>query len=105
MPYLKKKKLPNSKWKNKRYDYLRSKTYNTSRWRRLSKAKKTESPLCEKCKRAFVQQVHHITPWLRGATDDEKLELFFDYDNLMSLCKKCHDEMHGKKEDDKMKGL
>lgn len=63
--------------------------YNTARWRGLRKRKLIDEPLCRYCKqqgritRATV--VDHIKPH-RG---DESL--IWDWGNLQSLCKPCHD--------------
>lgn len=72
--------------------------YNTPQWKNLRKAHIMQHPLCEVClkegKVTPAEEVHHITPILTGATLERRKELAFDSDNLMSLCKKHHIEIH-----------
>lgn len=63
--------------------------YDRSEWKRLRREQLREEPLCVFCNRVGrtipATVVDHIKPH-RG---DETL--FFDPDNLQSLCKCCHD--------------
>ncbi len=63
--------------------------YNTKRWYRLRHRQLSKQPLCEMCEKlgkvCAATIADHITPH-RGDED-----LFFDEDNLQSLCKPCHD--------------
>lgn len=65
--------------------------YDTARWDRLRELQLTLEPLCQFCKQSeFIVEadiVDHITPH-KGS-----VELFFDPDNLQSLCKHCHDSV------------
>lgn len=80
------------------YDAARRKIYNSARWQRLRRAKLIDSPLCEKCAEKGrvtpAEDIHHIVSFM--STDDpyERKFLAYDYDNLMSLCKKCHQNIH-----------
>ena len=62
--------------------------YTTSAWAALREAQLDRQPLCERClahgKVVAASVVHHVKPH-RG---DEAL--FFDPDNLMSMCDPCH---------------
>jgi 5-methylcytosine-specific restriction protein A len=61
--------------------------YNTNRWRKLKSEHLKEHPYCCKCgisKNEISLQVHHIIP-PRGNE-----ELFFDENNLTSICPVCH---------------
>ena len=74
------------------------KLINTARWRRLRLKKLQEQPLCENCKDKDkitpATEIHHITP-VESATTIEQMEiLMFDYNNLMSVCSECHNEIH-----------
>ena len=60
-----------------------------AKWRKLSKAWRRDHPLCAKCGRPG-QVVDHIQPH-RGDP-----ALFWDRDNLQTLCKPCHDKKTGK---------
>ena len=48
--------------------------------------------MCRECKRygksVAATTVHHVKPL------DQRLDLKFSSDNLISLCNKCHDKMH-----------
>ena len=65
------------------------KLYNDNQWKRLRKAKLQRNPVCERClKTGHVSQatvVHH-----RVAHKGDRI-LFYDINNLESLCKPHHD--------------
>ena len=63
--------------------YEWNRLYNSPKWKALRDGKLKQQPTCEKCG-APATEVHHIAPH-RG-----NMELFIDWDNLMSLCSKCH---------------
>lgn len=97
MPTIYKPKKPERKridW----YNAERRKIYQSQRWRMLRLAKLSDNPLCEMCmKNGIVKpaiDVHHITSFM--STDDEvrRKALAYDYENLMSLCKECHQFVH-----------
>ena len=75
------------------------KYYGTKVWRDLREQKLQEQPLCEICLRndkiTPATQVHHIVPFGQGEDEQERWELFLNYDNLMSICKHCHAIIHG----------
>lgn len=62
-----------------------NKMYGRS-WRKVRDAYVKIHPICEDCEREGrivpVYEVHHLIPKKRGGTDD--------FDNLISLCKSCH---------------
>lgn len=72
-----------------RRGYDSSARYN-SEWRKIRKRYASEHPLCEKCleqgKYVPVQEVHHILPKSEGGSND--------FENLMSLCRSCHNKIH-----------
>ena len=82
-------------------DRIRRGIYDSARWRRLSRLKLAQDPLCELCKRRGVitpaEDVHHIVSFLTGRDRTERLALAYDYDNLMSLCKACHQTLHNRR--------
>jgi 5-methylcytosine-specific restriction protein A len=90
-----KKKQPKS---NNQYNAERRKIYNSERWRRLRAWKFACNPLCELClqenKTVPAEDIHHIISFM--STDDPRQRLFlaYDYNNLMSLCKQCHQKIH-----------
>ena len=57
--------------------------YNSPRWKVLRAQKLKENPCCEICG-AEATEVHHIKP------HNGDLEVFYDSDNLMSICHACH---------------
>ncbi|SCY25922.1 HNH endonuclease signature motif containing protein [Alkaliphilus peptidifermentans] len=72
------------------------KLYKTGKWQKLRRQVLANHPLCKVCKingriiKATV--VDHINPH-KG---DEKL--FYDIENLQSLCKSCHDSKTAKED-------
>ncbi|MCD8344966.1 MAG: HNH endonuclease [Oscillospiraceae bacterium] len=70
-------------------DKNHSKRYGRG-WQAIRRAYVQAHPLCERCLKqgryVKVEEVHHIKPLADGGTNDES--------NLMSLCRKCHAEIH-----------
>ena len=67
--------------------------YN-NQWQKIRKVKIGLNPLCELCERKGrvvpAAVVHHIQP-----VDDMPL-LRLEINNLMSLCRECHERIHGR---------
>lgn len=80
-----------------RFD-ISQKIYNSKTWKQLRELYYSEHPLCEQCLEKGIikaaDQVHHIQPFLTGKTYEEKMQLAYDYNNLMSVCKQCHSDIH-----------
>lgn len=59
-------------------------------WKRIRDRHITLQPLCEMCLKEDMlipaQEVHHILPISKGGTHSQ--------DNLMSLCRSCHNKIH-----------
>lgn len=77
----------------------RQKLYRLKRWRDMSKSQLMTHPLCEICESrgrvTLAEDVHHIlSPFEPGITEDVKMQRGFDYGNIISLCKQCHNECH-----------
>lgn len=69
--------------------------YNSVEWKRLRAIKfSNANGLCEKClKNGIVKvgvEVHHIVPI------DVNWNLRLSYDNLILLCRDCHNEIHNR---------
>ncbi|WP_291580925.1 HNH endonuclease signature motif containing protein [Bacteroides sp.] len=83
------------------YDAERRKIYNSERWRRLRAWKFVCNPLCEVCLSKDVitpaEDIHHIVSFMSTDDPDRRIILAYDFDNLRSLCKKCHQEVHNLK--------
>ena len=72
-----------------------SKNYRTYRWTKLRAAIiRRDHNECQWCKRRFkvtpAEVVHHIIP------AEKRPDLFFEPTNLVSLCRDCHEEHHGR---------
>lgn len=99
MPYLKKPVKTNQKKSINREE--RQKIYYSTKWRKLRNAHLQQHPLCELClkdgKVVPAIDVHHIISFM--STDDplKRLYLAYNPDNLMSLCKECHQKIHNKR--------
>lgn len=78
----------------RRYDrYERSPDVNRiygRSWKRIRDRYAAAHPLCERCleegRMTAVDEVHHIIPVNQGGTHSP--------DNLMSLCRSCHNKIH-----------
>lgn len=97
MPYLNKSKKKVVPSINK---LERDKIYQTAKWKDLRKAKLMQQPLCEMCLKEEIItpaiDVHHIDSFTKyeGVM---KLQKAYDPNNLMSLCKQCHQLIHNKR--------
>lgn len=85
---------------NNQYDAERRKIYNSERWRKLREWKFVCNPLCEVCakenKIVPAEDIHHIVSFMSTDDPQQRLCLAYDFDNLMSLCKQCHQRIHNK---------
>lgn len=107
MPYLIKRKIgypdnkPEVTQKTKRHNDKWNKYYGDKRWKSLRNWYIRNHPLCESClfkgRSVPAEEVHHIKEFSKGETIEEKFSLLLDPSNLMSVCRKCHMEIHGKK--------
>jgi len=73
--------------------------YGTVMWKNLRNSYIKENPFCEYCLKEYnrvrlADEVHHIKEFLSGKTEEERMELLLDRDNLMSVCRDCHLEIH-----------
>lgn len=88
------KKKNNRKLNNKNHSYV----YNTRIWRKLRLYYLSKNPLCEKCKNigklTLAVEVHHIISISSVNTKEMKMQVGYNINNLMSLCKKCHIKIH-----------
>lgn len=66
-----------------------------SKWKKIRDAKIKVFPMCEKCGKKLAEEVHHILPLEDYIHDPETMEqLAYDPNNLQSLCRSCHYEIH-----------
>lgn len=71
--------------------------YNTKKWNKLRLVKLMQNPLCEKCLQKGIispaVDVHHIDSFMNYEGEKWKEEAF-NFNNLESLCKECHQREH-----------
>ena len=102
MSYINKDKVIriSNKDENKKRNFTTkwTKYYTNQMWIDLRNYYIQKHPLCEICSKhgrvTPATEVHHIVPFGRGKTDEEKEKLFYNENNLMSLCNKCHKGVH-----------
>lgn len=77
-----------------------AKYYNNKLWQLTRKMYIQQHPLCEDCLEHNIitpaEHVHHIIPFMSANTDAERWRLLSSYNNLRSLCIKCHHKVHQK---------
>lgn len=84
-----------SKNKATRKDFEKNKFYSSVNWiKARNSVRKRDSYICLYCYNVYheltpVELVHHIVPF----KEDEKMRL--DKNNLISLCRQCHEFVHG----------
>ena len=71
--------------------------YQSKRWERTRQAVlRRDGYICRECRRygknREAKEVHHILP--AGECTGRYVRLLYDSRNLISLCGKCHGEMH-----------
>ena len=84
--------------------YRHSATYKrligSADWRRVRAQQLAEHPFCELCAKKGVYyqtgatEVHHIMPVDSARTEEEAERLAYGTSNLISLCHKCHSDLH-----------
>lgn len=100
MPIIYKPKKNQKNSKGNAYDADRRRIYNSEKWRKLRAWKFAKDPLCEICKKEGIvtpaEDVHHIISFMSAKDQAMRKYLAYDSENLMSLCKKCHQRVHNK---------
>ena len=78
--------------------------YNSALWRTTRLEYKSKHPICERClhegRVTPMTDVHHMCRFGQGRTASERWQLLTDMDNLVSLCEKCHHDVHANKDRD-----
>ena len=76
----------------------RQEVYNTSLWRRMRLAYLRDNPLCEIClmegRTILGEHVHHVRSFMDADTIEERDQLAFDSNNLLTVCHECHNRLH-----------
>lgn len=74
------------------------KLINSARWKSLRAVKLQVNPICEYCEANGLStpatEVHHETEVESVPTERAMTLLMYDYDNLKSVCRPCHSEIH-----------
>lgn len=61
--------------------------YNSQRWRKLKAELLEENPVCQICGKNPAEECHHQYPI---GYDFHNTEDFFNSDNIICLCRECH---------------
>ena len=69
--------------------------YDLNQWKQLSYEMRKNNDKCQICG-AKSQDVHHVFPFMHQSPELRE-EVFFDKDNLLCLCEKCHYAIHHNK--------
>ena len=76
----------------------KQKFYNSNGWKKLRQQKLSEQPLCELCLQRGMtkpgQEVHHAIKFFDQYDEADKWLLLLDPDNLVTVCKSCHQHIH-----------
>ena len=79
---------------------LRQKAYQLTVWKKLRLAHLKRNPICAECLKKGeltpAEDVHHIRSPFNGG--EINYDLLLDSNNLESVCKKCHAEIHNKQQ-------
>lgn len=103
MPWINKRKVghPNKleqQERSKRHNEKWNKYYGNPLWKKLRHWYMSLSPLCVDCaiegRSVPAEELHHKIPFSTGETEEEKMRLLLDPDNLCPLCKKHHKLRH-----------
>lgn len=91
-------RYPVSNEKNMNAKGYYKKLITSQKWVKLRAEKVANNPLCERCLLDDIttpaEEVHHIHPVESAPDRHTMLLLCFDYNNLQSLCSKCHKAVH-----------
>lgn len=73
--------------------------YKSAKWQRIRLSVLSRNHgMCERCNKRAGTEVHHIIPVTEANVDDYAVSL--NEDNLMLLCKECHDAIRRSEEQD-----
>lgn len=88
--------------KNKKNSYAHNKRWNkyygTKQWHELRTRYYNDHPCCECCEAQGIvkaaDDIHHLHVFSSGPTEQDKIRLLLDYNNLCALCKYHHQMAH-----------
>lgn len=90
----------NRRMKKNKYikDSQSAKYYASKAWRNMREHILMHQPLCVVClsedRVTSATEVHHILPFLRGVTEEQRWKLLLDESNLIPVCRECHQLIH-----------
>lgn len=75
---------------------LIAKKYKSKRWQKLRRQKLIQNPMCERCAKKGIYVPAYIVHHKEYITEQnyEDDNIFFNINNLESLCKQCHNTEH-----------
>ena len=89
---------PKRNYKNNSNRWKRQEVYNTDLWKRMRLAQLMKEPLCWICllegKTTLGEDIHHIRSFMTADNEIERDKLAFDSNNLLTLCRNCHNRVH-----------
>ncbi len=98
MPTINRKKIKPKAVPYKHDKNISAEFYGSVQWKNLRNRFIKEHPLCEHCLEKGIvkptEEVHHKIEFLKGKDEQEKWNLLLDEDNLLSVCRDCHMELH-----------
>lgn len=79
------------------------KLYNSAKWKKVRKLKLAISPFCERCQEKGLYNSAYIVHHKDYITQENYQDgnVFFNLDNLESLCIECHNKEHFEGKDKK----
>ena len=79
-------------------EQIRRDIYRSKQWKKIRLAKLMQNPLCEICLQNNIitsaVDVHHIQSFVNIFDPLRRKEIAYNFDNLQSLCKVCHQKIH-----------
>lgn len=91
-----------NKPKAKRNSYTRiqrQKYYQLKQWKDLSLFYRMQHPICEECEEKPSEHTHHIiSPFQPNLSENERMALLLNENNLKALCAECHQKIHEKQQ-------
>lgn len=93
------KKKPGKRYgpRNDKRRKERQKVYQSRLYKDLREQKRRDNPICEVClMRGYVRPMEHVHHLISFVGKPEPLcsELAYSYSNLISVCRKCHTNLH-----------
>jgi len=100
-PWYGKSGKDNPHWKpdSNNYEIWRERTLSSNKYQKVrKKVLKRDNYKCQLCDNNMKLEVHHIIP-MRKLWDIDNKKLVTDINNLITLCKKCHQSIKGREKE------